>query len=118
MAGEGSSLRITTECYTCYHWLPRALRELRRRLPRLQLEIVPEATYHALDALRDREVDVAITCLPSPAASAAVLEEEDGLLAGMAPGKIWLEMSTTDEAEVRRRVRSTAGGGAIRAGGR
>jgi 3-hydroxyisobutyrate dehydrogenase len=59
-----------------------------------------------------REVDVAITCLPSPAASAAVLEEEDGLLAGMAPGKIWLEMSTTDEAEVRRlgeRVRAAGG---------
>lgn len=46
------------------------------------------------------ECDVVITCLPSPAASAAVLEEEDGLLAGFGPGKIWLEMSTTDEAEV------------------
>lgn len=46
------------------------------------------------------ECDVVITCLPSPAASAAVLEDEDGLLAGFGPGKIWLEMSTTDEAEV------------------
>ena len=46
--------------------------------------------------------DAVITCLPSPAASAAVMEAEDGLLAAMAPGKIWMEMSTTDEAEVRR----------------
>ena len=46
--------------------------------------------------------DVVITCLPSPAASAAVLESEDGLLAGLGPGKVWAEMSTTDEAEVRR----------------
>lgn len=46
--------------------------------------------------------DVVITCLPSPAASAAVLEAEDGLLAGLTPGKIWMEMSTTDEAEIRR----------------
>jgi len=46
------------------------------------------------------ECDVVITCLPSPAASAAVLEEDDGLLAGFGPGKIWMEMSTTDEAEV------------------
>ena len=45
--------------------------------------------------------DVVITCLPSPAASRAVLTAEDGLLAGMTPGKIWLEMSTTDEAEVK-----------------
>ena len=40
-----------------------------------------------------------ITCLPSPAASAAVVEE---ILPEMGPGKTWIEMSTTDEAEVRR----------------
>ena len=46
--------------------------------------------------------DVMITCLPSPAASAAVMEAEDGILAGLGAGKIWAEMSTTDEAEVKR----------------
>ena len=46
--------------------------------------------------------EVVITCLPSPAASAAVMEAEDGLLQGFTKGKIWLEMSTTDEAEVKR----------------
>lgn len=48
------------------------------------------------------QVNVLITCLPSPAASAAVMEAPDGILAGLAPGKIWLEMSTTDETEIRR----------------
>ncbi|MGB1155549.1 MAG: NAD(P)-dependent oxidoreductase [Alphaproteobacteria bacterium] len=47
-------------------------------------------------------VDMVITCLPSPAASAAVMEAEDGILAGLKPGTIWAEMSTTDESEVRR----------------
>jgi len=46
--------------------------------------------------------DIIITCLPSPAASAAVMEAKDGILAALTPGKIWLEMSTTDEAEVHR----------------
>jgi 3-hydroxyisobutyrate dehydrogenase len=46
--------------------------------------------------------DVTITCLPSPAAVSTVMEADDGVLAGMGPGKTWLEMSTTDEAEVRR----------------
>ena len=46
--------------------------------------------------------DMIITCLPSPVACARVMEEEDGILAGLTPGKIWAEMSTTDEAEVRR----------------
>lgn len=46
--------------------------------------------------------DVVITCLPSPAASASVLEDSDGVLNGLTPGTIWAEMSTTDEAEVKR----------------
>ena len=45
-------------------------------------------------------VDILITCLPDPAASAAVMEAEDGALHGLGQGKIWAEMSTTDEAEV------------------
>ncbi len=47
-------------------------------------------------------VDFIITCLPSPAASAAVMEADDGILAGLSAGKVWGEMSTTDEAEVKR----------------
>lgn len=46
--------------------------------------------------------DVVITCLPHPTISAAVVEGEDGLLEACGPGKIWLEMSTTDEAEIKR----------------
>ena len=47
-------------------------------------------------------VDLVITCLPSPAASSEVMEASDGVLAGLGPEKMWLEMSTTDEAEVKR----------------
>ena len=46
--------------------------------------------------------DVIITCLPSPKACSQVMEADDGVLAGISRGKIWLEMSTTDEAEIRR----------------
>ena len=47
-------------------------------------------------------VDLVITCLPSPAASAAVMEGPDGLLTRLGPGKIWAEMSTTDADEMAR----------------
>lgn len=46
--------------------------------------------------------DLIITCLPSPAASAAVMEAEDGVLSGLSEGKVWAEMSTTDETEIKR----------------
>ena len=45
-------------------------------------------------------VDLIVTCLPSPAASSAVAEGDDGFLAVMRPGQVWLEMSTTDYEEI------------------
>ena len=46
--------------------------------------------------------EIIITCLPSPSASASVMEDADGILAGLSEGKIWIEMSTTDQNEVLR----------------
>ena len=46
--------------------------------------------------------DLIITSLPSPEVSAEVMENEDGVLNGLSENKIWLEMSTTDENEVKR----------------
>ncbi|WP_298921357.1 NAD(P)-dependent oxidoreductase [uncultured Roseobacter sp.] len=56
--------------------------------------------------------DAVITCLPTPAASSAVLEE---MLPHVQPGKIWMEMSTTDAAEVKRLAARVAerGGSAV-----
>src|SRR5262249_18978433 len=47
-------------------------------------------------------VDAVITCLPSPAASNAVLMSDDGVLRGLRPGGTWIETSTTDRHEIER----------------
>ena len=48
------------------------------------------------------QVDLIITCLPSTKICAEVMEAEDGIISGLSENKIWLEMSTTDEAEIKR----------------
>jgi 3-hydroxyisobutyrate dehydrogenase len=58
-------------------------------------------------------VDIVITCLPSPAASAAVAEGIDGFLQVLRPGQVWMEMSTTDYAEVLRLGAAVAACGAL-----
>jgi 3-hydroxyisobutyrate dehydrogenase len=59
-----------------------------------------------------QDCDVVITCLPSPAASDAVMQQ---MLPNVGPGKIWMEMSTTDEAEIKRlgQAVTRAGGAAV-----
>ena len=46
--------------------------------------------------------DVIITCLPSPKSCSKVMTAKDGVLKGLKKNKIWLEMSTTDQSEVKR----------------
>ena len=48
------------------------------------------------------QVDLIITSLPSPEISAEVMEADNGIINGLSENKIWLEMSTTDENEVKR----------------
>ncbi len=60
--------------------------------------------------------DVVITSLPSHRVSAAVVEDPtEGMLRGMAEGKVWVEMSTTSQDEVVRlgQLVAAAGGSAI-----
>jgi 3-hydroxyisobutyrate dehydrogenase len=46
--------------------------------------------------------DIAITCLPSPEASEAVMGGDHGTLAKMTSGSMWIEMSTTSVKEISR----------------
>ena len=48
------------------------------------------------------KVDLIITCLPSPEICAEVMESDEGVINGISKNKIWLEMSTTGQSEVKR----------------
>jgi LysR family transcriptional regulator for metE and metH len=53
-------LRITTECYTCYHWLPPVIQGLKAAAPAVDVSINVAATASPLDALVHDEIDLAI----------------------------------------------------------
>src|SRR5262245_2446273 len=57
-------LRLTTECYTCYHWLPPLLTRYRRKFPRVEVRIDVDATRHPVETLLAGKVDVALMSTP------------------------------------------------------
>jgi LysR family transcriptional regulator for metE and metH len=54
-------LRISTECYTCYHWLPQVLKRFSADYPGIDVRIIVEATGDPISALLDGVIDVGLT---------------------------------------------------------
>ena len=64
-AREGRAvLRLATQCYTVYHWLPARLRQFQTRWPRADVQVVAEATPHPYAALFEGKLDLAIVSHP------------------------------------------------------
>lgn len=62
--GETGEIRISTECYTSYHWLPSIMKQFQELYPNIDLKIVMEATHYPLQKLLTGELDIAITSDP------------------------------------------------------
>jgi LysR family transcriptional regulator for metE and metH len=58
--GRGELIRISTECFSAYHWLPAVLLDFRRACPAVELRAVPTATGQPIHALQEEIIDVAI----------------------------------------------------------
>lgn len=58
--GQRGLLRVTTECYTCYHWLPPLLQKFEKKHPGVDVRLDVNATKRAIAALLEASVDLAL----------------------------------------------------------
>jgi LysR family transcriptional regulator for metE and metH len=59
-ANQLGTLRISTECYTCYHWLPDVMKEFQSKFPGVEVKIDVQATHRPIQALLQGKLDLAI----------------------------------------------------------
>lgn len=58
--GKTHTLRISTECYTCYHWLPPIITRLKAADNSIDIQIVANATVDPLSFLMNGDLDMAL----------------------------------------------------------
>lgn len=62
--GTGGLIRLTTECYTCYHWLPSLLKRFHKKFPNVEVSIDAQSTTRVIEALLEGKLDVGILSSP------------------------------------------------------
>jgi LysR family transcriptional regulator for metE and metH len=60
---QAKEIRVSTHCFTCYHWLPPLMKAFRRQHPDVRIEIVTEAMTAPVEFLLKGKIDVAITSI-------------------------------------------------------
>ena len=62
--GHTGTIRLSTECYTNYHWLPAFMVRMKLLYPNIEVRIVMEATHKPLQKLLENKLDLGITSDP------------------------------------------------------
>lgn len=59
--GVSGKIRLSTECYTCYHWLPEVIQSMEGSCKQIELMVLPEYTKRHFEGLLNDELDLVIT---------------------------------------------------------
>jgi len=84
--GSRGMIRLCSECYTCYHWLPPLLKKFHAKFAKVEVSIDAASTSYPATALLEGKLDVAImTCPPRNHSVRVVPMFEDEIVLVMAP---------------------------------
>ncbi|MEQ6165845.1 LysR family transcriptional regulator [Ekhidna sp. MALMAid0563] len=60
VSGTSGTLRLATQCYTCYHWLPTLMTDFNKEFPNVELEILHSNDDNVEQQVLDGKIDLAI----------------------------------------------------------
>ena len=58
LEGSKGEIRLSTECYTCYHWLPQVLKNMEVACQQIDVHILPEFTKKHFEGLLANKIDL------------------------------------------------------------
>lgn len=58
--GESGVIRLSTECYTSYHWLPSIIKAFKKQYPKVEVEIIADSEMAPEEKLLAGKLDIAL----------------------------------------------------------
>lgn len=58
--GNKGNIRLSTECYSCYHWLPSLMTDFKKEFPNVEIEIMPDYALDPIKHVLNGDLDLAI----------------------------------------------------------
>ncbi|MEO9967397.1 MAG: LysR family transcriptional regulator [Reichenbachiella sp.] len=84
--GSRGTIRISTECYSFYHGLPKFIQKMGLLYPQINIHMIVEATHHPVSKLLSNEIDIAlVTTKPENSRLKTIELFEDEVYAIMHP---------------------------------
>ncbi|HEX9887674.1 MAG TPA: LysR family transcriptional regulator, partial [Longimicrobiales bacterium] len=96
-AGDGQTLRVSSACFTNYHWLPAVIQTLRSRHGHVRVELNVDPSRRPFEELDRGALDLALTTVP-PEGSAFEPHElfDDEIVAVVRPGHPFADRAYLD----------------------
>lgn len=60
IGGDKGLVRMATECYSCYHWLPALMVDFNKEFPHVDIEIFPEHSNEPINYILEGKLDLAV----------------------------------------------------------
>jgi len=90
---DAGEIRISTECYTSYHWLSAFLSEFQTLHPKVEINIIPDATYNSVSCLLENKIDIAIVEDNQNSKLTYTTLFKDEFVAVVPPGHPWIKLN-------------------------
>ena len=97
--GDSAQIRMATECYTSFHWLPRVIPAFKQKYPGVQIKLQPDISKQLTSELEAGDLDIAIRMTPANDKFQNHTLFSDDLVVAMAPTHELAQQATisTDE---------------------
>ncbi len=83
--GDMAQIRLATECYTSFHWLPRVIPTFKKQYPGVQIKLQPDISNRLTSELEAGDLDIAIRMSPANDKFQNHILFSDDLVVAMAP---------------------------------